>query len=254
VAEGPALPAVTGGLPAATGASPAATGALPPAPGGLPAATGALLAGVAGFVDTAAFVGLQGLFAAHVTGNFVLLGAALVLGTGGILAKLATFPVFVLSIVVTRLLERRAGLPRLLLAMAALLAVFALLGLLLGPFRDPDATALIVTAIFAVAAMGIQNALGRTLLSAVMPTTIMTGNTTGAVLALTDWVAAGLPPPERARLRGVALVLGGFAAGCGLGAAGLLLVGFWALALPIAALAWLSSAARSRTDPTHPSA
>jgi uncharacterized membrane protein YoaK (UPF0700 family) len=34
-----------------------------------------------GFVDTAGFMGLQGLFTAHVTGNFVTLGAALVFGT-----------------------------------------------------------------------------------------------------------------------------------------------------------------------------
>src|SRR5689334_8131754 len=31
-----------------------------------------------GFVDTAGFIGLQGLFTAHVTGNFVTLGASLV--------------------------------------------------------------------------------------------------------------------------------------------------------------------------------
>jgi uncharacterized membrane protein YoaK (UPF0700 family) len=47
----------------------------------------ALLGFVAGFVDTAGFLGLQGLFTAHVTGNFVTLGAALVLGTHGVVAK-----------------------------------------------------------------------------------------------------------------------------------------------------------------------
>jgi hypothetical protein len=38
----------------------------------------ALLSFNGGFVDTAGFLGLQGLFVAHVTGNFVTLGAALV--------------------------------------------------------------------------------------------------------------------------------------------------------------------------------
>src|ERR1700733_15899285 len=37
----------------------------------------------AGFVDTAGFLALQGLFTAHVTGNFVTLGASLGLGTSG---------------------------------------------------------------------------------------------------------------------------------------------------------------------------
>ena len=48
----------------------------------------ALLGFVAGYVDTAGFLGLQGLFTAHVTGNFVTLGATLVLGTHGVVAKL----------------------------------------------------------------------------------------------------------------------------------------------------------------------
>ena len=39
------------------------------------------------------FPPFQGLFTAHVTGNFVPLGAALVLGTGGIVNKLIALPV-----------------------------------------------------------------------------------------------------------------------------------------------------------------
>lgn len=36
-----------------------------------------------GYVDTAGFLALQGLFTAHVTGNFVTLGATLVAGSTG---------------------------------------------------------------------------------------------------------------------------------------------------------------------------
>ena len=43
----------------------------------------------AGYVDTAGFLALGGLFTAHVTGNFVTLGAALIQGTSGTLSKLA---------------------------------------------------------------------------------------------------------------------------------------------------------------------
>jgi len=49
-----------------------------------------------GFVDTAGFLGLAGLFTAHVTGNFVTLGAALVLGSHGIIGKNPALPEFIL--------------------------------------------------------------------------------------------------------------------------------------------------------------
>src|SRR6201995_920473 len=56
-----------------------------------------------GYVDTMGFLALQGLFTAHVTGNFVTLGAALVSGTSGVLAKLIALPVFCATIVLARL-------------------------------------------------------------------------------------------------------------------------------------------------------
>jgi uncharacterized membrane protein YoaK (UPF0700 family) len=48
---------------------------------------------------------LQGLFTAHVTGNFVTIGAALVFGTSGVVAKLLALPVFCMVIIVTRLVS-----------------------------------------------------------------------------------------------------------------------------------------------------
>ena len=49
----------------------------------------------AGYVDTAGFLALGGLFTAHVTGNFVTLGASLVHhGSDGALSKLSPQPVF----------------------------------------------------------------------------------------------------------------------------------------------------------------
>eukprot|EP01035_Chromulina_nebulosa_P008054 gene8054-10896_t len=59
---------------------------------GGPAAISALLSFNGGFVDTAGFLGLQGLFVAHVTGNFVTLGAALVHGSHGIIGKVLAMP------------------------------------------------------------------------------------------------------------------------------------------------------------------
>src|SRR5271163_1585047 len=89
----------------------------------------------AGFVDTAGFLALQGLFTAHVTGNFVTLGASLVLGTSGAIAKLLALPVFCAVVIAARLtgtlLSNRAvrafefliGIKILLLIAGALLAI-----------------------------------------------------------------------------------------------------------------------------------
>ena len=58
----------------------------------LPRAWGPLLAFVAGFVDTLGFVALFGLFTAHVTGNFVLIGSELAHPSHGVLIKLLGAP------------------------------------------------------------------------------------------------------------------------------------------------------------------
>jgi uncharacterized membrane protein YoaK (UPF0700 family) len=84
----------------------------------------------AGFVDTAAFLAPQGLFTAHVTGNFVTFGAALVNGTSGAFAKLLALPVFCAVVLVTRIfsfLLPSLGLP-ILRTMLAIKTVFLALG------------------------------------------------------------------------------------------------------------------------------
>src|SRR5206468_13135064 len=53
---------------------------------------------IAGYVDTAVFVGLFGLFTAHVTGNFVLIGSELVHRRPDVWPKLLAFPVFVVAV------------------------------------------------------------------------------------------------------------------------------------------------------------
>src|SRR5882757_211246 len=96
----------------------------------------------AGYVDTAGFLALQGLFTAHVTGNFVTLGASLALGTSGALAKLLALPVFCAIIVLSRLFSyalksRELPVFRSLLAIELmLLAAAAVLAVRLGPFPD----------------------------------------------------------------------------------------------------------------------
>src|SRR2546422_634510 len=69
-----------------------------------------LLSFVAGCVDTCVFIGLFGLFTAHVTGNFVLIGAELVHHSGDVLPKILAPPLFIFGVALT---ERAAdALPR----------------------------------------------------------------------------------------------------------------------------------------------
>ena len=184
-----------------------------------------------GYVDTAGFLALQGLFTAHVTGNFVTLGAALVLGTSGVLAKLLALPVFCIVVVLVRLLGVRLDAldwPRLRILLGvkvALLALGAALAMRFGPFPSGDGWQAILTGMVLVSAMAIQNAVNRVHLSASPPSTLMTGNTTQIMLDLADLI--GPSPAEqrvvvRARLARMAKSVLGFAIGCG--AAALLFV------------------------------
>jgi len=207
-----------------------------------PFAIAALLSFNGGFVDTVGFLGLQGLFVAHVTGNFVTLGAALVLGTHGILNKILALPEFIVVIAAARFFGnalRSRGLPVLrimLIAKVALLAAFFLLAVGFGPFANADSPLALLTGFAGIAAMALQNAVQRVHLSSLPPTTLMTGSTTQASLDAVD-LLAGLPPDEasnvRARLSRLAVSILLFAAGCAAGALLYWLVGFRCLAVPV---------------------
>ena len=136
-----------------------------------------ILTAIAGFVDTATFVGAHGLFAAHVTGNFVVFGAALAKGIEQQdYLKLIAFPVFMAFVFIGATLYGLAGRAKwplsgfscVILLQAILLFVVAALASLVPHFLTID-----VLAMGIVAAMGLQNSLHR-----YMPgpmTTVMTG-------------------------------------------------------------------------------
>ena len=155
-----------------------------------------------GYVDTAGFLALQGLFTAHVTGNFVTIGAALAFGTAGVLNKLLALPVFCAVIIATRLAftsksaSARPVLPGVLNLKLALLIVGAVLAVTLGPFKEADGWAAIVTGMTFVAAMAIQNAAHRIHMPGAPPTTLMTGTTTQIMIDLADMIR-GFPPEAR---------------------------------------------------------
>jgi len=200
-----------------------------------------------GFVDTIGFLALQGLFTAHVTGNFVTLGVSIVHGTSGALAKLLALPMFALVVGLTHLaavaINRRGLVPLrpLLILHTLLLALFAAFTLWLGPFSDGDSGAALLTGMTGVAAMAVLNAISRQHLKGAPPTTLMTGNVTQ--LSIDLFALIGLRDVEqraviKKRLKPIGLNLLGFTVGC-VGAALLYLaIGLWCLLVPVLVSIW----------------
>lgn len=215
----------------------------PPSGHALPVA----LAFVAGFVDTCGFVALFFLFSAHVTGNFVVLGASLVLPHAGVIAKLLALPVFMLAVAGTRLYVLHfTGAERverhLLVIELLFLGLFLAAGLAAAPIVAADAPMAVLTGMLAVAAMGVQNAASRTVFASLSPTAVMTGNVTQVVLDCVDYCLSGnaeLRAGARQRLTKFGPPVLGFAAGAVTGALAYRMAGFWCLLLPMAAIGGL---------------
>lgn len=212
------------------------------------------LAFVAGYVDTLGFVALFGLFTAHVTGNFILIGSGLAGAGSGLLIKWLAFPAFIAGIVAARVLDNalrdsahgtRAG--GLYALQIALLAAFMIAGVLAAPITNADAPLTIVCGLLGAAGMGVQNAHARLASRSVVANTVMTGNVTQAVIDVFDLLFPGRthvdPADTRERLARTLPPVLAFALGAGGGALGWLTASFWALAVPLALLAMLAASA-----------
>jgi uncharacterized membrane protein YoaK (UPF0700 family) len=201
-----------------------------------------VLSVIAGSTDTISFIGLGGLFTAHITGNLVILAAHVVTGGAAPMAHMLSVPIFIVAVGLTRVLAyglERAGvdpLRPLLLLQAVLIAGFLAFCLAAGPRVDPDASMAVLAAMLGVSAMAVQNALVQVVLKAAPSTAVMTTNITrfmvdfGEVLLGRDPVSAA-QARERARRTWPAIV--GFAVGCGLGAASETASGLASLVLPL---------------------
>lgn len=176
------------------------------------ATRGASLSFLAGYVDTLGFIALHGLFTAHVTGNFVLLGREVVAPGNDVLLKLLAFPAFVAGIVAVRALVRRrqrAGDDA--LRSSHLLQAALMLASAACAFAGAGDMA---TGLLCAAAMGAQNGYGKLLLAQLPASTVMTGNVTQLVIDALDRAGG----TERPALLSLASGVLGFAAGCVAGA------------------------------------
>jgi uncharacterized membrane protein YoaK (UPF0700 family) len=205
---------------------------------------------IAGSVDAIGFLGLNGLFIAHITGNLVILAARSAAGEPAPIAHLLSVPVFIVALAATPLLAAvldRSGIATLrplLLLQFLLISGFLAICILVGSGTDPDLPVMEMAAMLGVSAMAVQNALVQISLNDAPSTAVMTTNWTRFVLDLGE-VLLGSDPASHARAmaraRRTGIAIAGFVSGAALGAWCQAHIGLWSLVLP-AALAMVALA------------
>jgi uncharacterized membrane protein YoaK (UPF0700 family) len=196
---------------------------------------------VAGSTDTIGFLGLNGLFTAHITGNLVFLAAKLVVGEQAPMSYFIAVPVFMAALALTTFLAaalervRIASLTPLLSLQFILLLTFLAFCLAAGPGVDPNAAIITLAGMLGVSAMAVQNALVRLSLRETPATAVMTTNITLCAIDAAE-IFLGRNPSSVASARDRAKrtwpIIIGFLIGCALGGACQAALGLKAVMLP----------------------
>ncbi|WP_201586475.1 YoaK family protein [Psychrobacter jeotgali] len=210
--------------------------------------TPVLLTVVGGAIDTIGFITLFGFFTAHVTGNLVLAGSGLVKGEDGLWIKLASVPLFILTVVITKIYidksrRQQLILSHLLLAEAVFLLAFMIAGLYFQPFTDADSITVAITGGLGLTALAIRNTASKTVIKHMSPTVLMTGNTTQLGINLSDYLANRTSENAKKLGHSSALVLS-FIVGALLGALLYVKLSYWAVGLFVLPVLYLSVVAR----------
>jgi uncharacterized membrane protein YoaK (UPF0700 family) len=196
---------------------------------------------IAGSVDVIGFLGLGGLFTAHITGNLVILAAKLVAGDQAPVAHLISVPVFMVVLAVTRVLAagleriQVASLPPLLFLQLVLLSAFLAICIAAGPRLDLNAANMVFAAMLGVAAMAVQNAVVRLSLTRSPSTAVMTTNITVFTMDVGEMLLgrdANRIAEARNRAKVTWPAITGFLLGCALGALSEAALGLRSLVLP----------------------
>jgi uncharacterized membrane protein YoaK (UPF0700 family) len=202
---------------------------------------------------------LFGLFPAHITGELIsVIGLLSPLHRGAIGERVGLIVVFLSAVVVSAIVARYArrwshlGRPQLaplFTLLSASLLSFCAFGAAFEWSGSPRSGWLAFLApASAVAAMGVQNALMRVGLNICLPTTVMTGNLTQAIVEIVELIALRLSPvsagksriPEQNRLLRVCASIAGFSLGAGSAVLLTTYVGLWCVLLPAAVAAALA--------------
>jgi uncharacterized membrane protein YoaK (UPF0700 family) len=200
-----------------------------------------VLSVIAGCTDVIGFLGLNGLFTSHITGNLVILAAHVVAGDRAEIARLLAVPVFAvvvsLAIVLAGGLEARgiASLRPLLLLQAVLLGGFLAVSVAAGRGIDPNAASGIFAGMLGVSAMAVQHALVQYSLKGAPVTAVMTSDITRFAIDVGELMRRGDPAKvAEVRTRAVRAMppIVGFILGCAIGAACEVSFGLTSLAVP----------------------
>jgi uncharacterized membrane protein YoaK (UPF0700 family) len=187
----------------------------------------AVLSLTAGSLDVITYLGLGGLFTAHITGNLVILAAHVAGGGAAHLAPMLSVPVFMLMLGLTRVLAGGleaigySSLGPLLLLQFLLLAAFLILTVAGDLSVNTATTAATVGGMLGVSAMAVQNALVQISLKGAPGTAVMTTDIArftldiGTVLLRVDRDQIATAR-DRASKTWPSIV--GFIVGCGFGA------------------------------------
>jgi uncharacterized membrane protein YoaK (UPF0700 family) len=200
-----------------------------------------LLSVIAGAVDLLGYFLLGHIFAAHITGNLVLVAASLVHDGPWSPAQVLTIPVFIVALVTVWGYARVSGARELRLTYHLVVIQFCLLFIVFAsavafhPSAHPRSRITLVTAMLMVSAMATQYALFPLAMPKTVPTGVMTGNLIRVVLSLIDTVSKGSPliKNEAEQVRTSLPLLIGFLVGCILAAAAISTLGDWALLVPV---------------------
>jgi uncharacterized membrane protein YoaK (UPF0700 family) len=202
-----------------------------------------VLSVIAGCTDVIGFLGLNGLFTAHITGNLVLLAAHLVAGDRAEISRMLAVPIFIVVVSLTTVLKNRmesnhfSSLRPLLLLQFLLLTGFLLAGVASGADIDPNATIGILAGMLGVSAMAVQHALVQLSLKGAPATAVMTSNVTRFAIDVGEILRGSDSTKTAERRSRAACILSpiiGFTLGCGLGAACESAFGLLSLLLPVA--------------------
>ena len=201
-----------------------------------------LLSLIAGSADVISFLGLNGLFVSHITGNLVILAVQIVKAKTAPIGLILSVPVFIFILGLMKCLvfylhkSKLKSLELLLLLQSLFLIAFLMTAVITAAFSiNSNSPKAILAGMFGVAAMAVQNALIQLSFAGVPATAVMTTNITRFVIDVGEIILGNHPQKKtnarhRARIMWPTII--GFSAGCMIGAILENIYGPWSLIFP----------------------